>query len=180
MLDVGDRLPNLDLAAPGDARPSLPLRSPPKGAPVLLLPPLSGNGDGASSYARDFAASVAAFRLWYGRPLLVVPSAERATALIGDGDGNGGAGAGESGADGLQVAVDPDGELRRRLGLDDASWGVFVADRWGILYHVARSPETDALLGVGEIEEWLRYLATQCPECGVIDEPIPSRGWNPP
>jgi len=171
MLDVGDRLPNLDLAAPGDAPASLPLRSPPKGAPVLLLPPLSGPVNETSSYARDFAASVAAFRVWYGRPLLVVPSADRARELIGGGDGSG---------DGLQVALDLDGELRRRLGLDDASWGVFVADRWGILYHVARSPETDALLGVGEIEEWLRYLATQCPECGVIDEPIPSRGWNPP
>ncbi|MGQ0814860.1 MAG: hypothetical protein ACT4O1_10400 [Gemmatimonadota bacterium] len=22
-----------------------------------------------------------------------------------------------------------------------------------------------------EVEEWLRYLATQCPECGVMDEP---------
>jgi hypothetical protein len=22
-----------------------------------------------------------------------------------------------------------------------------------------------------EIEEWMKFLATQCPECGVIDEP---------
>jgi hypothetical protein len=31
---------------------------------------------------------------------------------------------------------------------------------------------------VADLEEWFKFLATMCPECGVLDDPI-GRGWTP-
>ena len=48
---------------------------------------------------------------------------------------------------------------------------LLIVDRYRQVYAVhdeadaARLPDADAL------EEWFRFLATACPECGVIDDP---------
>lgn len=64
--------------------------------------------------------------------------------------------------DGNFVVLAPDGEPDHRL---------LIVDRYRQVYAVhdeadaARLPDADAL------EEWFRFLATACPECGVIDDP---------
>lgn len=53
-----------------------------------------------------------------------------------------------------------------------------VVDRYGQVYGVVDTDEAGGLLDVAALEEWFRFLATACPECGVLDEPI-GRGWVP-
>lgn len=69
--------------------------------------------------------------------------------------------------DGRVVALPSDGEPRHRL---------LLVDRYGQVYAVFDG--TKALPDVPELEEWFRFLATACPECGVLDDPI-GRGWVP-
>jgi hypothetical protein len=54
---------------------------------------------------------------------------------------------------------------------------VIVVDRYGQVYAVFDGAE-EALPDVSALEEWFRFLATACPECGVLDDPI-GRGWTP-
>jgi hypothetical protein len=54
---------------------------------------------------------------------------------------------------------------------------VIVVDRYGQVYAVFDGGE-EALPDVSALEEWFRFLATACPECGVLDDPI-GRGWTP-
>jgi hypothetical protein len=70
--------------------------------------------------------------------------------------------------DGKVLAQPPDGEPRHR---------VLVVDRYGQVYEAFDGAESD-LPDAAALEEWFRFLATACPECGVIDDPI-GRGWVP-
>lgn len=71
--------------------------------------------------------------------------------------------------DGRVTWLDPDGEGAHRL---------IVADRYGQVYAVEDAADADELPRSHELEEWFRFLATACPECGVLDDPI-GRGWVP-
>jgi hypothetical protein len=64
--------------------------------------------------------------------------------------------------DGVVVTTEPDGEATHRL---------LVVDRYRQVYAVYDSAESDGLPRARELEEWFRFLATACPECGVIDDP---------
>jgi hypothetical protein len=71
--------------------------------------------------------------------------------------------------DGRIVRLPADGEPGHR---------VLVADRYGQVYAVHDAEHADGLPSADELEEWFRFLATACPECGVLDDPI-GRGWVP-
>jgi hypothetical protein len=71
--------------------------------------------------------------------------------------------------DGRVIWLDPDGVSAHRL---------VVADRYGQVYAVHDAGAADEMPGPHELEEWFRFLATACPECGVLDDPI-GRGWVP-
>jgi len=64
--------------------------------------------------------------------------------------------------DGRCVELEPDGRSEHRL---------LVVDRYGQVYDVRDAPSAAGLPSVYELEEWFRYLATACPECGVLDDP---------
>jgi hypothetical protein len=70
-----------------------------------------------------------------------------------------------------RIVVAPAGAASGVLGLDPRSAALLIVDRYGQVYHVAEAGEDGQLPDVAEIEQWTRFLATQCPECGVIDEP---------
>lgn len=55
---------------------------------------------------------------------------------------------------------------------------VVIADRYGQVYDVTTASDSDGLPTSDVLEEWFRFLATACPECGVIDDPLP-REWTP-
>ncbi len=67
--------------------------------------------------------------------------------------------------DGGVVVAAPDGGAGHRL---------LIADRYGQVYAVHDAAETDDLPDADALEEWFRFLATACPECGVIDDALAS------
>jgi hypothetical protein len=62
----------------------------------------------------------------------------------------------------IQVA-EPDGEATHRL---------LVVDRYRQVYAIHDEADASDLPGTHELSEWFRFLATACPECGVIDDPL--------
>jgi hypothetical protein len=65
--------------------------------------------------------------------------------------------------DGRVVVAESDGESEHRL---------LVVDRYGQVYAVHDTADADQLPDAGALSEWFRFLATACPECGVIDDPL--------
>ena len=71
--------------------------------------------------------------------------------------------------DGVVTWLEPDG---------DPAHLVAVADRYGQVYEVTTTADAAALPSTSALVEWFRFLATACPECGVLDDPTP-RDWVP-
>ena len=71
--------------------------------------------------------------------------------------------------DGRVIVAEPDGRPMHRLA---------IVDRYGQVYSVTDAESTAELPDAAALTDWFRFLATACPECGVIDEPI-GRGWTP-
>lgn len=65
--------------------------------------------------------------------------------------------------DGRVVVTEPDGEPSHRL---------LVVDRYNQVYAVHDAGDASDLPDADALEEWFRFLATACPECGVIDDPL--------
>ena len=65
--------------------------------------------------------------------------------------------------DGVVVVAEPDGSPLHRL---------LIVDRYRQVYAVHEAPEPDGLPGAADVAEWFRFLATACPECGVLDDPV--------
>ena len=54
---------------------------------------------------------------------------------------------------------------------DEATHRLLIVDRYRQVYAVYDSADPDGLPSTHEVEEWFRFLATACPECGVLDDP---------
>ena len=65
--------------------------------------------------------------------------------------------------DGRVVVEDADGEPAHRL---------LVVDRYRQVYAVHDAPDARDLPDAAALAEWFRFLATACPECGVLDDPL--------
>jgi hypothetical protein len=65
--------------------------------------------------------------------------------------------------DGRVRVADPDGERLHRL---------LIVDRYRQVYAVDESADAADLPRVTDLSEWFRFLATACPECGVLDDPL--------
>jgi hypothetical protein len=65
--------------------------------------------------------------------------------------------------DGRVEILPPDGEPDHRLA---------IVDRYGQVYAVHDAPDAADLPDVTAVAEWFRFLATACPECGVLDEAV--------
>lgn len=65
--------------------------------------------------------------------------------------------------DGRVLVRPPDGAPTHRL---------LVVDRYRQVYAVHDVADAGDLPNVHELSEWFRFLATACPECGVLDEAI--------
>lgn len=53
-----------------------------------------------------------------------------------------------------------------------------IADRYGQVYAAVDAQDASALPDAAALEAWFTFLATACPECGVLDDPI-GRDWVP-
>jgi hypothetical protein len=65
--------------------------------------------------------------------------------------------------DGVVVTLERAGDGPHRL---------LVVDRYRQVYAVHEADSPSDLPNADELEEWFRFLATACPECGVIDDPM--------
>lgn len=65
--------------------------------------------------------------------------------------------------DGHLEVAEPDGAGGHRL---------LVVDRYNQVYAVTDADETAGLPDAEVLAEWFRFLATACPECGVLDDPL--------
>jgi hypothetical protein len=149
-------MPAVALPGAADGAPRA-LRGVSRDALVLLYLP-AAHGDGAEA-AQRIAAAADDVEYWYARIVVVVAGDLAAAARVR-------AASGER----LTVLTDEKGELRARIGLEHGQACLLIADRYGEIYEVATANDAAALPGVAEIEEWVKYLATQCPECGVLDQ----------
>jgi hypothetical protein len=99
-------------------------------------------------YLTDLAAAGIDLVWWEGRVVVVVPGPlGSASALQGD--------------LGASFTVLSDADDRAAL-VDGA--GVVVADRYGQAFFVGQAGQGHAFPPPRELEEWLKFLATQCPE----------------
>ena len=71
-----------------------------------------------------------------------------------------------------------DGRVLERPADGGETHRLLILDRYGQVYAVHDAATTDELPDAVALEEWFRFLATACPECGVIDEP-PRYGPTP-
>lgn len=67
--------------------------------------------------------------------------------------------------DGELLELDRDGSTAHR---------VVIVDRYGQVYDVTDAADATDLPDARAIEEWFKFLATACPECGVLDNPVAS------
>ena len=71
--------------------------------------------------------------------------------------------------DGRVVPLEADGEREHQ---------VTIVDRYGQVYETISGADASSLPGADALEDWFRFLATACPECGVLDDPR-ERDWVP-
>jgi hypothetical protein len=48
---------------------------------------------------------------------------------------------------------------------------LLIVDRYGQVYSVSNADAAADLPDADALTDWFRFLATACPECGVIDDP---------
>jgi hypothetical protein len=65
--------------------------------------------------------------------------------------------------DGRVMVAEADGVAVHRL---------LIVDRYGQIYAVHDEQRSTDLPDADALEEWFRFLATACPECGVLDDPV--------
>jgi hypothetical protein len=152
-LAPGDHLPVTRLVEAPDSRGrSIPDRS--RDALVIIylpddLAPWIG-------YLKRLEAAVDEIQHWYSQVVVIVTGAP---------------GGVRAAVPRLAAATEEQPVLREMLGVQHGRAVLLIVDRYGQIYHRASGARAEDLTPVSEIEEWVTFLATQCPECGVIDEP---------
>jgi hypothetical protein len=71
--------------------------------------------------------------------------------------------------DGRVVVLRADGQPEHRL---------VIVDRYGQVYETTDAQDAAGLPDAPALSEWFKFLATACPECGVLDDPS-DRDWVP-
>lgn len=153
----GDRLPPMELSAAPDGK-LLRVQTQTRDAIVLLLVP--ARSDAWKEYVSVLAEAAPDIEQWYARILVVISAGlNEAGRLREYVDGR------------LTVLADPGAGTHRQSGLDAKRAALLIVDRYGEVYDAVDAAHPGQLPTVADVEEWAKFLATQCPECGVIDEP---------
>jgi hypothetical protein len=151
--DIGGRLPALNRAD------GTPLWRPQYTRDSVLLAVLHGEKcEPCTRFRRDLVLAQPDFRAWDGKLVIAVAGDRGGAATVAEpAEANAPTPRGaESGEAEPAVARVPD-----RVGETPA---VIIADRFGHIYHVAACGQAHAFPEPRELEEWLRFIGTQCPE----------------
>lgn len=159
----GHRLPAREAQDPRSGR-TVRLRDQARGSIVLFVPH-GPECEGCRAYLGTLAGLDEACRLWDARRIAV---ARGDVAGLRPSDPP------------FPGLADPGGDLVSRLAAPGHA-SLIVADRFGECFHVDEVGPDDheGLSTAAEIESWLRFIAIQCPECGVPDTVNPGE-WGPP
>jgi hypothetical protein len=152
-LDIGGRLPALTRAD------GTPVWRPQYTRDSVLLAVLHGEKcEPCTRFRRDLVRAQPDFRAWDGKLVIAVPGDHEGAATVADpAQANAPKPRGtESGEAEPALARVPD-----RVGEPPA---VIIADRFGHIYHVEAGGQAHAFPEPRELEEWLRFIGTQCPE----------------
>jgi peroxiredoxin len=156
---IGGRVPDVSLPRTGGG-PTSPVRGRPREGVVLLFPRSSPEW---RDYLRAVATEARAFADWDGRAIAVTPGPDAAWATLAQELG-----------DAVWLVDDSHGVLEPApvapaAPPDTPSAGglpmAVVADRFGEIYHVWEHGNGEAgRPAPRQLEEWLQFLALQCPE----------------
>lgn len=148
---VGGRIGPLDLPVPDG--PPVRLRRGGRSATVLIRVPRDASPE-VRAWLAEVDGARASLAQWDGRVVVVVAGGvddarklAAATGIL------------------LPVTAHPSGAPPT----DAEDVAIVVIDRWGEVYHVIRAATAHDLPSPHGLEEWFRFLGTQCPECGVPD-----------
>ena len=154
---IGDRLPVRSVDTSEGV--TIAVRPSSSRAVIMLLP--HPDCVQCDAYLRQVSTERARFLRWSAMAITIVADtseADRVSAFVD-----------------LPVAADP--ALRHRWRLEDTA-AVVVADSHGEIWDRAMAADGHILPDVDDIEEDVRFIAIQCPECDVLD--IPGLGeWEP-
>lgn len=159
-----DRLPFAEVRDSRTGR-SVRLSAPELGSSVLFFPH-SIDCARCRTYLTELSDARDIFRNWDGRLIAVIPGnpdeAAKFAPVIDER---------------LSVVSDPDGALAGRLGASEEA-NLLITDRFGECFHAARADTQshESLPDIEEVKQWLIFLGTQCPECGVPDTAADG-GW---
>jgi hypothetical protein len=143
---VGSFLPHIELPAAPDGA-ATPLRSAGREAVVLVRVHAATCRD-CRRYLADLATSGIDLAWWEGRVVVLVPGPlSAASALRAD----------------LELPFVVVGDVDDRAPLVNGA-GVIIADRYGQVYYVGVAGFGHEFPAPLALEEWLKFLATQCPE----------------
>ncbi len=142
-LSITSFLPDIDLPSAADGNP-VHLRES-GGKTTVLVTVHSARCRGCREYLDGLAPIAGEFDVWDGRLLILVPGALAEAARLRPPFG--------------KVLADEHGHVA-----DPASASVIVADRYGQIFHAARAGAAHDLPSARDLEEWLKYLGTLCPE----------------
>lgn len=94
-----------------------------------------------------------------------------ATAVLVPGRGDGASYARSLGAAAARFA-EWDGRLHMAATDGEPCHRLLVIDRYRQVYAIHDAADAGQLPDADALSEWFRFLATACPECGVIDDPL--------
>jgi hypothetical protein len=155
------KLPDVPIAPAGSPRPArlLGLR---RDAALLLT--VHERCTACDDMLLSLATRIAEFRAWGGRVIVLACAADEALRL-------------DMAIGGQLTCATIDAADAARIGMVPGSPGAHVIDRFGAVYAGFEPGDAHAFPEGVEVEEWFRFLATQCPECGVPDAPG-GGGWE--
>ena len=134
------RVPDLALETSSGERGTLKPSS--HGSLVLLF--LSDDCTGCDEWLSRFAAAMPEIESWKGEVRVVVPSLPGRESSF-------------------KTLIDRESKAASAIAVEPPA--VVIVDQWGEIHEAAEAGEAHAFLPLESIVEWVRYLATQCPEC---------------
>lgn len=148
---AGGRLPTLRLPRVGGGE--VEVRGDRRN-PAMIFFTHSAHCAGCRAYVAELIALPDAFGVWGGRLLVILPGEGAASEAIDY----------PSTTDfPVRLLLDRESTLAHRCGVTGA--GLVVADAWGEIHFSAHAGAGHDLPMGAEVEEWLKFLAIQCPEC---------------
>lgn len=141
LLNPARKLPDITLQ---DALEATPVRLRPVGDRSALIVIIHPECPDCTGWVEKLAEQMDELRTWKGEVKLVGdPAVERAYPF--------------------RRLLDSENRLALALGL--AAPAVVIADQWGEIHEAAEAGEEHRFLPIESVVEWIRHLATSCPEC---------------